>query len=82
MDFDADDTIVNPRQYEDKPEWGIVVGVGIGRMSDHGQLILPQIEVGDVVVFGQYSSTVVRSHGVDFFYVRSEDILSRYESKE
>ena len=80
MDFDEDDTIVNPRQYEDKPEWGVVLGSGEGRYLENGTLLTPGLEKGDVVVFGQYASTTVRSQGQDFFFVRMEDILSKYLS--
>lgn len=69
MDFDEDDTIVNPRQYEDKPEWGIVVGIGEN---------VERFKEGDVVCFGQYSSITVRSHGVDLFFVKSDEIMSKY----
>lgn len=69
MDFTEDDTVVNPQQYEDKTEWGLVVGVG----DQVSNLI-----VGDAVVFGAYASTTIRSHGQDFFMVREEDITSKY----
>ncbi len=69
FEFEGDDTVINPRQYEDKQEIGIVMAVGTGET---------EIKVGDVVVFGRYASTTVRSHGVDFFFVRSEDIWSKY----
>lgn len=78
MDFDEDDTIVNPRQYEDKPEWGIVIQVGPGRMTEQGILVPPAVSPGDIIVFGAYASTTIRSHGHDFFSVRADDIVSVY----
>ena len=78
MDFDEDDTIVNPRQYEDKPEWGIVISVGKGRTLESGEVLVPEVKEGDMVVFGAYASTTVRSHGQDFFFLRAVDILSKY----
>ena len=79
MDFDTDDSIVNPRQYEDKPEWGVVIAVGTGRHTDTGQLIEPEVKEGDVVCFGQYASITVRSHGVDLFFVKQDEFMSKYE---
>lgn len=68
-DTKGDDKVYHPDQYEDKPEWGIIIAVGDA---------VEGLKEGDIVVFGAYSSTVVRSQGHDFFYVRSEDIMSVY----
>lgn len=78
LDFENQDSIINPTQYEDKPGWGVVVAVGSGRVLDNGSIVVLDVLPGDIVCFGAYSSTVVRSHGHDFFFVRQEDIYSKY----
>lgn len=78
VDFDTDGKVYRPNQYEDKPEFGLVLAVGQGRLLDSGQRVQSPVEVGDFVIFGKYSSVKVRAEGVDFLFVRDEDIMSKY----
>lgn len=57
--------ITGAEQYEDKPEFGVIIKSGDKNIKE-----------GDFVVYGKYSSTIVRSQGVDFFFIRSEDVMS------
>jgi len=57
--------LVNPEQYEDKPEFGEVVKLG-SEVND--------ITVGDVVRFGKYSTELIRTDGEDYYIVHEEDI--------
>lgn len=57
--------LVNPEQYEDKPEFGEVVKLG-NEVND--------ITVGDVVRFGKYSTELIRTDGEDYYIVHEEDI--------
>lgn len=52
--------LVNPQQYEDKPEFGEVLLVGNGRLLDTGTLIKPIVKKGDIVLFQKYSAQRVR----------------------
>lgn len=59
--------LVNPENYEDKPEWGEIVKVG--------ELVVnPKAIVGKIVRFGKYSTENIRSNGQDYFLVHTEDI--------
>ena len=79
VDFDTINGIHRPNQYEDKPEFGIVLNTGAGRLLDNGTRVPCPVEIGDFIVFGKYSSVKVRSEGVDFLFIRDEDIMSRYK---
>ncbi len=79
MDFYVEGGVVRPAQYEDKPEYGVVLKVGQGRLLDSGERVPPSVKEGDFIIYGKYSSTVVRAEGVDFFFIHEEDIMSRYE---
>lgn len=70
--------VISTRQYEDKPCWGIVLKVGPGRV-EYGTLVKPDVQEGDVVCYGEYAATKVRSMGVDYFFVLADDIKSVYE---
>lgn len=78
VDFETDGKVYRPSQYEDKPEFGLVLSVGQGRLLDSGQRVPSPVEPGDFVIFGKYSSVKVRAEGVDFLFVRDEDIMSKY----
>ena len=75
--FEEQGEVVVPQSYEDKASYGIVVGVGGGRYTDNGVLITPNVSVGDFVLFGKYGTVKERVNGVDFHYIRNEDIVSR-----
>lgn len=66
--------LYKPEQYDDKPEFGIVVAIGTGRVLDNGQILEPKVKVGQTIFFGKYSSEQTRSLGQDYYIIREEDI--------
>lgn len=68
--------IIKPEQYEDNPEFGVVLSVGNGKLLDDGTVGPMFVKPGDKVFFGKYSTVKTRSVGKDFFIVRSEDIMA------
>lgn len=78
IDFEEDESVYTPSQYEDKPEYGMVISIGDGRLLDNGERVKVDIKEGDFIVFGKYSATNISSGGVDFLIVREEDIVSVY----
>ena len=73
-----DDGLVDPEQYDDKPEWGVVIKAGTGRVLDNGTLIPVTVKEGDVVLFGKYSPYKLRLNGKDYLIVRDEEILTHF----
>lgn len=67
IEFESGDVVMQTRQYEDKPEWGLVLSIG-DKVSG--------LTSGDVVLFMSYGGTKVKALGQDFVYVRSEDVIS------
>ena len=59
--------LINPEQYEDKPEFGEIVKVGDG-------ITHPRAKEGVIVRFGKYSTESIRSNGQDYFLVHFEDM--------
>jgi len=66
--------LVNPDQYDDKPEFGEVISVGEGRLLDDGTVVPTKLKVGDVIFFGKYSTEQTRSEGEDYYVVREDDV--------
>ena len=77
IELEENETVIKPEQYEDKPEFGMVIGVGSGRITDHGEFIPTKIKVGDLLIFNKYSTTKIRVNGHDYLFIREEDILAR-----
>ena len=65
--------ILLPGSAQEKPNRGEVVAVGSGRVLDNGVVRAVDVNVGDVVVFGQYA-------GNDKIVVDGEELIILSES--
>lgn len=68
--------IVLPESSAEKPSTATVVAVGPGRLDEAGKLVSVGVEVGDVVIYKQYSTTEVKDNGKEYLIVDSKDILA------
>lgn len=69
--------VINPSQYEDKNEYGVILATGPGRRADYADFRhVPEFKVGDVVLYGQYSYTQLRVNGFDLNLIRHDDIIA------
>lgn len=68
--------IVLPDTAKEKPQEGEVIAVGPGRVLDNGQRIVPEIKVGDRVIFAKYGGTEVKLEGEEYLILRESDILA------
>ena len=65
-----------PDTAKEKPQMGKVVAAGPGKVADSGQLIKPEVKVGDTVLYGKYSGTDITLEDKDYLIVRESDILA------
>jgi chaperonin GroES len=65
-----------PDTGKEKPQYGEVVAVGPGKVSDAGQVVTMQVNVGDKVLYGKYSGTEVQVEGEDYLIMRESDIFA------
>ncbi|HUW34164.1 MAG TPA: co-chaperone GroES [Planctomycetota bacterium] len=68
--------IVLPDTAKEKPKEGEIIAVGEGKMLDNGKRAIPQVKVGDRVLFTSYAGTEVKVDGEDYLIMREEDILA------
>ena len=61
---------------KEKPEQGIVVAVGPGKIGDNNARIPVSISIGDRVVFSKYGYQEVTVGGVEYYLVPETDILA------
>ena len=71
--------IIIPDTAKEKPSQGEVVAVGPGARDDQGELIAPDVKVGDTVLFGKWSGTEVKIDGEDLVIMRESDIFGIVE---
>ena len=72
--------IVIPDSATEKPIQGEVVAVGTGKRTDKGEIIKPDVKVGDKVLFGKYSGTEVKISGSELLVMREDDIMGVVEA--
>lgn len=61
---------------KEKPETGVVVAVGPGKMNDMGAIVPPGVSVGDRVVFEKYHQTEVKVNDTTYYIVSEANILA------
>jgi chaperonin GroES len=68
--------LILPDTAKEKPVVGEVVAVGPGKISDDGKKIVPEVKVGDKVLYGKYSGTEVTIEGEEYLIMREADIFA------
>ncbi len=65
-----------PDTAKEKPQQGMVVAVGPGRLNDDGDRVPMEVKTGDRVLYGKYSGTEVSLDGTDYLIVKEGDVLA------
>lgn len=68
--------IILPDTAKEKPVVGEVVAVGPGKVAEDGKKIVPEVKVGDKVLYGKYSGTEITIDGAEFLIMREADIFA------
>jgi len=78
--------IIVPDTAKEKPQTGLVVATGKGKVQDDGSITPLDVVSGNKVLFSKYAGTDVTLDGEDYTILREEDILaivgSRSEPKK
>lgn len=69
--------IVLPDSAKEKPQRGVVLAVGPGRLLDNGQRGSLSVQVDDEVIYGKYGGTDVKVNGEEVKILRESDILAK-----
>ncbi|MDO8183655.1 MAG: co-chaperone GroES [bacterium] len=64
---------------KERPEEGLVVAVGPGRIDDNGKLIPLTIKKGQKVIFAKYGPDEIKFEGKDYLIVSESQILAVME---
>jgi chaperonin GroES len=71
--------IIIPDSAKEKPQEGLVVAVGSGKVTDKGTRVPPEVKKGDRILFGKYSGTEIKVDGEEHLILREDDILAILE---
>ena len=69
--------IVLPDTAKEKPQQGVVVAAGPGKMKEDGDRAPMSVAVGDKVLFGKYAGNDVTIDGEEFKILRESDLLAQ-----
>ena len=72
-------SIFIPDTAKEKPNVGIVVAAGPGKVTDDGKTVPLQVKAGQKVLYGKYSGTEIKDGGKEYLIVRESDILAIVE---
>jgi chaperonin GroES len=67
--------IIVPDTAKEKPQEGVVVAVGNGKILENGTKQMLEVKEGDHVLFGKYSGTDINVDGEEYLIVREDDVL-------
>ena len=70
--------LVIPDSAKEKPQEGKVIAVGPGKM-EHGQLLKPEVKVGDLVLYKRYGGDEIKVEGKDYMMIGADDVLAVIE---
>ena len=68
-----------PDAAKEKPQKGVVIEVGTGRVTDDGKHQPMEVKVGDTILFDKYSGSKVKIDEEEYLIIREEDILGIIE---
>ena len=74
--------IIVPDAGQEKPEIGIVMAVGEGRVTNEGAIIQNQLKVGQKVIVPKFGAQVVVVENETYIIASENDILGIIKNKE
>ena len=65
-----------PDSAQERPQRGVVIAVGPGRLDDDGKRVAMDLKVGDKVLYAKYAGTEVKLSDKDILVLKESDILA------
>ena len=72
--------IIIPDAAKEKPQEGIVIAAGKGKVRDDGGITALDVQKGDRVLFSKYAGTDVTLDDDDYTILREDDVLAIVDS--
>ncbi|MFN3420308.1 MAG: co-chaperone GroES [Armatimonadota bacterium] len=75
--------IILPDTAKEKPQEGVVIAVGPGKLLENGERRPVSVKEGDIVIFSKYAGTEIKIDGEEYLIVDEDSILAvKVEEKE
>ena len=71
--------IVLPDTASEKPSQGEILAIGPGKLDDDGTRRVPDVNVGDKIIFGQYAGSTVKIDGEELLILTESEIFGVLE---
>ena len=68
-----------PDAAKKKPQEGVIIAIGTGRILDDGTIKPLTVQVGDKVVYSKYGGTEVKFDGTDYVLLDEDQIFAILE---
>jgi chaperonin GroES len=68
-----------PDTAKEKPQQGLVVAVGNGKIQEDGSLRKLEVKAGDKILFSKYSGNDIKIEGTEHLILREDDVLAVIE---
>jgi chaperonin GroES len=67
--------IIIPDTAKEKPQEGVVVAAGNGKILENGNRLNLEVKSGDHILFGKYSGTDIQVEGEEYLILREDEVL-------
>jgi len=74
--------IIIPDSAKEKPQEAEVVAVGRGKRLENGNVVSPDVKVGDRILFGKYSGSEIKLDGEEYLILREDEVLGVLDPAE
>ena len=71
--------IIIPDTAKEKPQQAEVIAVGPGRRSDDGDMIVMDVEPGQMILMGKYAGTEIEFESEKYLILKQDDVLGVLE---
>ena len=68
-----------PDTAKEKPQEGLVVAVGSGKIQEDGSLRKLELKAGDKILFSKYAGNDIKIDGAEHLILREDDVLAVLE---
>jgi len=68
--------IVIPDTAREKPQSGVVMAIGKGKILENGTRIEMTVKKGDQILFAKYSGTEIKLDGEEYLILREDEVLA------
>ena len=68
--------IILPETAKEKPQKGVILAAGPGKLLESGARQALEVAVGDTVLYAKYAGTQIKEGSKDLLILREDDVLA------